>query len=740
MESAFTSAKKSYGKESNIPESASLITMEGTKLKLMPGLDLPNPSVRVLSIVGKARMGKSTFLNAIVSKYTQENSAIFATNSGVKHCTFGINYCYIPDQNLLLLDSQGLANGDARHDPALLLFIYLISNVVIFNDTKILQNEALKLIEPICTFATYIDYETFVKPTLIFRLSDGKLVENTDENLSQVMEHHPDQYQSIRESIEEVFQSPIQLVKTETIDRKEERFLDSGDYLSLLLEKENGFDSTISTIMEIVKKSEPRSNILMKLPEIVEQINNNEKITLEKLDVVGLVHKNDVLEWLQTVSPHLKTPIQVDGTEACFQERVVKRQQEVDTKLKEFDKRFKSVSATIKREQKKKLKAELEAPIQKATEDSKEKATLKVKAIVDGLEQYKCAFSSESHSFSKVENETLNKSYLTQFSVLKDACSSIFGPIRGFYETWVKSVNDDFNKVIQDCRDKESEERQAVQTFCDATVEDYEAWLIEQISGLTNVLLTNDQFMDECRVNRIKLVTDFIKNTVNVRKVSMSMQTNRLLPTIDIVSNVRAPSCDLVADIYSAFKDTIESFDEVEIRKIINEKKESLLINLLFTNADKAKQLYTKNPDIGFVYDAFLLNVVVLDSDGSLLKNKMPYMTEKTWYTVYYPLYNEAMQELIKDGICAEGTNYSKFMSWETVEFVRGESITNTQHTMYDKNVVSLLKEKLKAIYCKKIVGGFVFPESSTCNGWKAVESSHPIAPRRIVKKPCLNY
>ena len=112
MESAYISAKKSYGKSANIPASASLITMEGTKLKLMPGLELPNPSVRVVSIVGKARMGKSTFLNAIVSKYTQENSAIFATNGGVKHCTFGINYCYIPDQNLLLLDSQGLANGD----------------------------------------------------------------------------------------------------------------------------------------------------------------------------------------------------------------------------------------------------------------------------------------------------------------------------------------------------------------------------------------------------------------------------------------------------------------------------------------------------------------------------------------------------------------------------------------------------------------------------------------------------
>lgn len=725
MESAYISAKKSYGKSANIPASASLITMEGTKLKLMPGLELPNPSVRVVSIVGKARMGKSTFLNAIVSKYTQENSAIFATNGGVKHCTFGINYCYIPDQNLLLLDSQGLANGDARHDPALLLFIYLVSNVVIFNDTKILQNEALKLIEPICTFATYIDYDTFVKPSLIFRLSDGKLVENTDENLNQVMESHPDQYQSIRDSIEEVFDKPIRLVKTETIDRKEERFLDSGDYLSLLMEKDNGFDATISAIMELVKKSEPRANILNKLPEIVEQINNNEKITLEKLDVVGLVHKNDVLEWLQTVSPHLKTPIQVDGTEVCFQERVVKRQQEVDAKLKEFDKRFKSVSATIKKEQKKKLKAELEEPILKATEDSKEKATLKVKAIVDGLEQYKCSMTSSGFSFSKLGADALGKEHLSKFQHLKDACSTIFGPIRGFYESWVKGVNDDFKKTVEECREQEQAERALVQKFCNDTLENYEAWTIENISGLTDVLITNDQFMNNCRSNRVAAVTNFINDTVTVRKVSLSMQSNRLSPKIDIISKVNSPNTyDLVADIYESFVTGLTAKEQGgggdDLKSLITDKKEALLKNKLFTNPVLQKQLYLKNPEMVFVYDSFLLDVMVLDGDGSFAQHKLPYMTEATWYSVYEPLYNEAFNELIKEGVCAEGSNFKKFVIKSDTDVSAGglsDFVTvaaldkvYSDYNMYDTNVVELLENKLRMLYCKKIVSGFEFP------------------------------
>ena len=713
MDPVFLSAKKTYGVESKIHESASLITMEGTKLKLMPGLDLPNPSVKVVSIVGKARMGKSTFLNAIVSKYSQENSVIFATNGGVKHCTFGINYCYIPEQNLLLLDSQGLANGDARHDPALLLFIYLVSNVVIFNDTKILQNEALKLIEPICTFATYIDYDTFVKPTLIFRLSDGKLVENTDENLEQVMEHHPDQYQSIRESIEEVFQVPIRLLKTETLDRKEERFLDNGDYLGLLQEKDNGFDKTITAIMEIVKKSEPRSNILTRLPEIVEQINNNEKITLEKLDVVGLVHKNDVFEWLQTVSPHLKTSIEVDGTESCFQERVVKRQQEVDAKLKEFDKRFKSVSATIKREQKKKLKAELDEPISKAIEVSKEKASLQVKGLVDSLELYKCLLNSDSSSFSAVEDESFKKAHLSRFQVLKTACSNLFSPIKNFYESWVQNVNDDFIKSVQLCRDQEVVERDLVKKFCNDSLNNFDTWTKGKISSLDDVLITNDAFLDDCRAWATGSVIEYINSNVSVRSISLSIQANRLVRSININGQVSSTNHNVVSDIYEEFLSSIKAFSTDNLRSILTEKKASLLYNTIYENPIKAKQLYLKNPEIPFIYDSFMLNVMMRDPKSSIRGHKMPFMTLKTWSSNYEPLYKEAMEELIADGVSPEGSDYKKFIvsdeGGDFISLVPADEFY-ADADMYDCNIVLMLRDGLRKAYCKKIVSGYKFP------------------------------
>jgi len=678
-------------------EAKSLITMEGTKLVLMPGLDIPNPNVRVVSIVGKARMGKSTFLNAIVSKYRCVNSSVFSTSSGVKHCTFGINYCFIPEQNLLLLDSQGLANGDARHDPALLLFIYLVSNVVIFNDSKILQNEALKLIEPLCTFATYIDYDTFVQPLLIFRLSDGKLVENTDENLCQVMEHHPDQYQSIRDSIEEVFTTPIRLVKTETLDRSDERYLDSGDYLGLLGDSENGFDATITAIMELVKKSESRTNVLSKLSDIVEQINNNDKITLEKLDVVGLVHKNDVLEWLQNVSPLLKKPIEVDGTEACYQERVLKRQQEVDAKLKEFDKKFKSVSASIKREQKKKVKAAFDEPIALATAEGLAKAKLLVKSRVDGLGQFKATLTSDLKSFISKKEESLVECYLSGFNRLFIECAPLVNPIRTFYEQWITGIYAEFVKAIKACKDQEAVERSVVMTFYQAKLDNYDSFVRGRIDSLSDTLITTELFMKDCLdVCREELKT-FITSSVNKRSVSFSMREDALVSSIELLGPASYNS-HIVEDLYTAFESALLlKKQDSALTKYLIEKKEQLLYSCLFTNPISAKQVCLKNPEIQFVYDSVLLGTLIKDTGI-----KQPYMTFRTWSSIYEPMYISVTQKLIEKGFFKEG--FTPILN-------EGDNInTKKCQDMYDSNCVDLFLSRLKKLYCQMIVKGTEFP------------------------------
>ena len=350
-------------------ESKPLIHFDGTKLVLV-ATSLPKTPVKIISIIGKARMGKSSFLNAFVSKYTQENYSIFTTQQGIDHCTLGIDYCYIPEKNIMILDSQGLAHGDARHDPALLLFIYLVSNVVVFNDSRMLQNEALRLIEPICTFTQYIDLDTYEKPSLIFRISDGDEIKDAAQNLENIMAHREDQYNSIRESIENVFLNPVRILKTDTPCKEERSFLVSNNYLELLEKKDNGFDAAITEIMDIVQSLDARQDIISKIPEFVDSINNNEQIKIEKLDIVSLTHNNDILQWLNKVPSDIKTEIAVDGTQATYEKNVVTRQAAVKKLKTEFTKKFKAVSDTIKKPHKAALDADLDSPIERAKAQS----------------------------------------------------------------------------------------------------------------------------------------------------------------------------------------------------------------------------------------------------------------------------------------------------------------------------------------------------------------------------------
>ena len=354
-------------------KSSPLIRFDGTKLLLVEN-ELPTTPVKIISIIGKARMGKSSFLNAFISKYSGKNTTIFTTQDGDDHCTLGIDYYYIPEHNLLLLDSQGLAHENASHDPSLLLFIYLVSNIIIFNESTMLQNSALKLIEPICTFTQYLDMDTCEKPSLIFRISDAKRGSDIHKTLEKLMAHHNDQYNSIRESVENVFAQPVKIIKTEYPQKAEDSLLSSNDYMGLLSVKENGFDSAITSVMEDISAVVPRENILTSIPGYIDSINNNEQININKLDIVALTHNNDILTWLNKVSADLKSEIEVDGTQEMYEKNVVSRQAAVKKVKTEFTKRFKNITETIKKEHKAKLDAELDGPIERAKINSEKKA------------------------------------------------------------------------------------------------------------------------------------------------------------------------------------------------------------------------------------------------------------------------------------------------------------------------------------------------------------------------------
>ena len=143
-------------------------------------IDNIGKQIKVISIIGKARTGKSTFLNCLLTYWKSDTQNIFTMSSSGKHCTNGIDIYTIPEEGIILLDFQGIYLGDSSNDPKLLLLAYLLSDVIIFNEVKMLSNITLQQFEPMLSFINYLKGKTTSEldnfnPKLIFRISDMSL-------------------------------------------------------------------------------------------------------------------------------------------------------------------------------------------------------------------------------------------------------------------------------------------------------------------------------------------------------------------------------------------------------------------------------------------------------------------------------------------------------------------------------------------------------------------------------------
>jgi tetratricopeptide (TPR) repeat protein len=99
-------------------------------------------NIKVVSIIGSARMGKSTLLNIILSKYGYNN--IFPTSkSSTNMCTIGIDYFYVPSVKILFCDVQGFTTSIST-DPKLLLVTYMMSDIIIFTEPKMLNKHSIQ--------------------------------------------------------------------------------------------------------------------------------------------------------------------------------------------------------------------------------------------------------------------------------------------------------------------------------------------------------------------------------------------------------------------------------------------------------------------------------------------------------------------------------------------------------------------------------------------------------------------
>lgn len=625
--------------------SAPFVKIVASNLCSVGDIAIPDSdTIRVVSILGKARMGKSTFLNAIVSQLTGKNATPFATQDNDEHCTRGIDAYYCKANSLLLLDCQGLALEDSSHDPALLLFAYLISDTIIFNERMMLQNEALKLLEPICTFMTYIDIEEIKKPKLYFRISDGDMVKDPRKNLEKVMTHYKDQYQSIRDSVTHLFQPGIGIVKTDTLDRVTKAHIQTGNYAALFsATDELGFAAAIRDILSGLPKGQPAATWKHSIPRIIQNINRNEKITIDKLDIVGQTGRIEILEWVTALSPDLFKEIPVDATQATYDMYVEPRKAQKKKTLSEFTRNFKSVSSAIKDSHYTTLSERLATPIEEATKRSIVCAEKVVAEAVSAARNATFAPITTEKASLTCTLPAFFDTYLDVFRRVQKICKNVYQPVREKYESWVKTLEDALMALVEAIRKEEAQEVQAMTAMCDDVVERFEANMVEKIAAMTDYTVRgNSQSIlgvepKELIQTLLQELTQYVasKFTRKAHRISFAcvpapVFSRSIMGSHGILAGAHAIAFDTLQPIYNTFVDRMMKFmDSATLLDAVRMRKNTLLHGYsLDCDVDM--------PGVDFIY---------VSSGKS--KNKM---TVSTYETILKKHVESALDRMIEKG------------------------------------------------------------------------------------------
>lgn len=620
------------------------------------------PTTRIMSILGKARMGKSTFLNTIASFLENRNCAPFATQDDIDHCTRGVDYYYVSEKDILLLDCQGLAWEDSQNDHKLLLLIYSISDLIIFNERMMLQNEALKLLEPICTFLHYIDrVDDTTKPRLVFRISDGALVKSPKANLDKVLASYKDAYQSIRESIQLLFHPGICAVKTNGITAELVELLEAANYYGVIERNMCGFRSAIEEIMEGFP-SERVISPLTQIPRTIAQINNNEKITIEKLDIVRLTSESDIRQWKSdNVPKYMYKSIRVDGTQALYDKHVIPRLEAIDQVLASYATRFRSLPESITQPYRDEMKAEFMVQVDDAHSVCMQKALEIVQPYETAAKATRRVgvFTCMPTSFTALPSSYV-KDIMPELVTLEQVCETLYAPVRDTKMAWVSSVYYNVRTTIDEIVIKEREEKETAEKVCNEFVEQFVEtclWLPLPANALKTL---NSSIIEGRRQKTMQDIIQCIQCTVKRRQLAIDFVNGDVKIYVNEIAYDEATlrSYDLVADMIKGLEEALSKIirEDDRLDRNLVEKKEELLLNKIVD----ANVIPAINPEIQFVYysqtDGWHPSIgqVTTHDYAGYQQTTIRCISLATHNTSFKKVYDATAKRIVDEGFCTE--------------------------------------------------------------------------------------
>ena len=318
--------------------------------------NLPSNAI-VISMVGESRRGKSMFLNCMISYLLKENVKAFdfKTNKETNNadCTNGIDYYVYKSKGLennveyIFLDVQGLLTTHSAADPHVLLLIYEISDIVIVNIGRSINNGSLQLLTPINSMAHRMSARD-VKPKLLFRIYDADEYDEklSTANFNNIFMHKQDQVEGIRNNIKKLFEiSDKYIVWTETPNKQQKT---TKDLLSLLADEELLFKDAIEKTFDLIisTKKTYKESFNVKLQAAISEINGL-NVGARDFDNVNRYVIDEMLKWLgeypgdykHKIDPRLLSEISItQGTKTEYDIKCTEYEESVIQKIKEINK------------------------------------------------------------------------------------------------------------------------------------------------------------------------------------------------------------------------------------------------------------------------------------------------------------------------------------------------------------------------------------------------------------------
>ena len=522
-----------------------------------------NEDIKIVSILGSARMGKSTLFNTIISKYTNHNNNVFATSKTLTHCTHGIDFVYVPGLKIIFCDVQGLNSENSANDPKLLLISYLMSDIIIFTEQKMLNKTTLQSMSPLSTFLTYFDPEKLKrKPSLVFRISDYMLDGTPQENLTQLLTEHEDQSKNLVINMRKLFKD-INAYKTNPLDRSELKMLDTGNFYGLLENDENGFNAFISELNEYLSKIPSRIKFdkwYSDLDNYIKDINGNKKIDFNKLDVYQLVAQNELLEYidnLRKTKPDLFKEINVDHTQKDYTQKIMKRIKERDLISLDFETKFKVVNDNLKTQKLKSLIDELNKPIDNALR-------LNYEIGMNIFNSYcKSAFEKLTIAQLTLEIGDLDVSNSLEFLKKNDMNEQVLKVFNEWYERMTNLYKKKKSTLI-DLQKKEIEQyKTKIEKYVDNILPFIKKTILENdFKDSVNEFLRKsyDEFVDTLISYHTGVINNFFNDHIQYQLIINTNKTqnfNDYTISFEVINNKVDPKYKYFSEIYEVNKKTL---------------------------------------------------------------------------------------------------------------------------------------------------------------------------------------